>query len=507
MDQLTTLPDFGHLVGRMARDLAALLQISNAITSTRDLDLLQRRILELIFEVIPAENGAIVLRNQGDEGPHSVCSWSRHFETPQEIRIHEDIVRQAIWERGVVQCSAVSEFNDTESVLCLPLVAVERVIGVIYLSSPEAESPFCDDHVHFLTAATQIASVPLEYILSLDALKNHRPRLKPGGTTAQLLGTSPQVKAVMEFVRRVSDSDSTVLIMGESGTGKELVARAIHESGPRSHQPFVAINCAAIPEALLETELFGHEKGAFTGATSVKTGKFEDAKHGTIFLDEIGELAPILQAKLLRVLQQRQFERLGGHRSLEFNARVLAATNRNLEAAIKAGEFRQDLFYRLNVVAVTIPPLRERREDIPLLALHFADKYSGKSKRPFKGISRQARALLMQYSWPGNVRELESAMEHALIMGIAEEILPEDLPGSICAEQNTRLIGTQYREVIDQTRKDLILCAIREANGNFPEAARLLNIHPKYLHRLARKLNLQSDTRLVQFQSKKEQLG
>lgn len=507
VDQLTTLPDFGHLVGRMARDLAALLQISNAITSTRDLDLLQRRILELIFEVIPAENGAIVLRNQGDEGPHSVCSWSRHFETPQEIRIHEDIVRQAIWERGVVQCSAVSEFNDTESVLCLPLVAVERVIGVIYLSSPEAESPFCDDHVHFLTAATQIASVPLEYILSLDALKNHRPRLKPGGTTAQLLGTSPQVKAVMEFVRRVSDSDSTVLIMGESGTGKELVARAIHESGPRSHQPFVAINCAAIPEALLETELFGHEKGAFTGATSVKTGKFEDAKHGTIFLDEIGELAPILQAKLLRVLQQRQFERLGGHRSLEFNARVLAATNRNLEAAIKAGEFRQDLFYRLNVVAVTIPPLRERREDIPLLALHFADKYSGKSKRPFKGISRQARALLMQYSWPGNVRELESAMEHALIMGIAEEILPEDLPGSICAEQNTRLIGTQYREVIDQTRKDLILCAIREANGNFPEAARLLNIHPKYLHRLARKLNLQSDTRLVQFQSKKEQLG
>ena len=506
MDQLTTLPDFGHLVGRMARDLAALLQISNAITSTRDLDLLQHRILELIFEVIPAERGAILLRNQGEEGPHSICSWSRQFESQQEVRIHEDVVRRAIWERGVIQCGADSDFGDTESVLCLPLVAVERVIGVIYLSSPETDSPFCDDHVHFLTAATQIASVPLEYILSLDALKNHKPRLKTPDSSGHILGSSAQVRAVMEFIRRVSGSDSTVLIMGESGTGKELVARAIHDSGPRSDQPFVAINCAAIPEALLETELFGHERGAFTGATSVKTGKFEDAKNGTIFLDEIGELAPVLQAKLLRVLQQRQFERLGGHRSLDFHARVLAATNRNLEAAIKAGEFRQDLFYRLNVVAVTIPPLRERREDIPLLALHFADKYAGKSKRPFKGISRPARALLMQYSWPGNVRELESAMEHALIMGIADEILPEDLPGSIGAEQNTRLTGTRYREVIDQTRKEVILCAIREANGNFPEAARLLSIHPKYLHRLARKLNLQSDTRLLQFQSKKEQM-
>jgi transcriptional regulator with PAS, ATPase and Fis domain len=307
------------------------------------------------------------------------------------------------------------------------------------------------------------------------------------------VGESRQMQQVGEFISRVSQSDATVLIRGESGTGKEVVARAIHQSSPRAGRPFVAINCAAIPEALLESELFGHEKGAFTGAAVTKKGKLEAAEDGTVFFDEIGELAPLLQAKLLRVLQQREFERLGGTRSIAFTARVLAATNKNLEQAIKSGEFRRDLYYRLNVVAVTVPALREHRDDISLLALYFAGKYAAKSKRPFKGISRDARALLMNYSWPGNVRELENAIEHAIVLGLTEEILPEDLPAAILEEESPGLTGPRYHAVLNQAKRGMVQDALREGGGSYPEAARLLGIHPKYLHRLARNLKLKPE--------------
>jgi Nif-specific regulatory protein len=297
---------------------------------------------------------------------------------------------------------------------------------------------------------------------------------------------------VTDFIGRVAKGDSTVLIRGESGTGKELVARAIHANSLRPSKPFVAINCAAIPETLLESELFGHEKGAFTGAAATKKGKFESAEDGTLLLDEIGEMAPLLQSKLLRVLQQREFERLGGTRLLPFNARVIAATNKNLEQAIKAGEFRQDLYYRLNVVSVSLPPLREHREDIPTLALHFANKFAAKSKRGFKGISPEARSLLMQYSWPGNIRELENAIEHAIVLGLTDEILPEDLPEALLEEQSSEVAAALYHNTLNQTKKQLVITAMDEAKGNHIEAAKLLGIHPKYLHRLIKNLNLRS---------------
>ena len=248
------------------------------------------------------------------------------------------------------------------------------------------------------------------------------------------------------------------------------MARSVHAQSLRPEKPFVAINCAAIPDALLESELFGHEKGAFTGAAGLRKGKFEAAEDGTLFLDEIGEMAPVLQAKLLRVLQQREFERLGGNRLLPFNARVVAATNKNLEQAIKAGEFRQDLYYRLNVVSVVLPPLREHREDIPSLALYFAGKYAAKCKRGFKGIDAEARALLMRYSWPGNVRELENAIEHAMVMGLTDEILPEDLPNGLLEEQSAELAG-RYHNTLNQTKKQLVLTALDEAHGSPVEAA------------------------------------
>ncbi len=333
----------------------------------------------------------------------------------------------------------------------------------------------------------------MENIIALAELGSENQRLKEQIFSTKLIGESRQMQKVENFISRVAAGDVTVLIRGESGTGKELVARSIHQNSPRADRPFVAINCAAIPEALLESELFGHEKGAFTGAVVMKKGKLEAAEDGTLLLDEIGELAPVLQAKLLRVLQQREFERLGGTRVLKFAARVIAATNKDLEKAIKSGEFRQDLYYRLNVVSVTVPPLRERREDIPLLALYFAARYAAKSKRPFKGISGDARAMLMNYSWPGNVRELENAIEHAIVLGLSDEILTDDLPIAVLEEQDAGVNGPRYHSVLNNTKKELILEALRNASGSFPEAAKLLGIHPKYLFRLVRNLKLRTE--------------
>jgi transcriptional regulator with GAF, ATPase, and Fis domain len=489
------LPEFGVEVGRMARDLAALFRINNIINSIRDTALLQRELLRLIFEVIPAEHGAVVLLTDLDEEPSSICTWHRKSDTEEPIEVNRDLVHRAIWERSAVFTAALDS-SETQNVLCLPLVAVERTIGVIYLTSLHPAPPFREDHIHFLDSVSHIAAVTLENILALDALRSENLQLKaelnPG---SKLVGESRQIRQVEEFISRVAPSNSTVLIRGESGTGKEVVARAIHQSSPRPDRPFIAVNCAAIPETLFESELFGYEKGAFTGAVGMRKGKLEAADDGTLFLDEIGELPPPMQAKLLRVLQQKEFERVGGTRSISFKARVLAATNKNLEQAIKSGEFRQDLYYRLNVVSVVVPPLREHCDDIPLLALYFAAKYAEKGNRPFKGISREARRFLMGYSWPGNVRELENAIEHAIVLGLTEEILPEDLPNGPLEEQSAGPGGARYHDVLNQAKKELILSSLREAKGSFPEAARLLGIHPKYLHRLVRNLNLKSEMR------------
>ncbi len=478
----------GDEAGRMARDLEALLRISNVTHSIRDLAQLQRELLRLIFEVIPADRGAIVLVTDLDEQPQSICSWSRKGGDEEPIRIQRDLVHRALWERSVIHANAAPPPGEAQNIVCVPLESAEKTLGVLYLTS--SGTAFGDDHFHFLNSVSRIAAITLENRLMLDALSSENQSLKEQIHTSELVGETRQIGLVKEFIARVARGDSTVLIRGESGTGKELVARAIHRQSARAERPFVAINCAAIPESLLESELFGHEKGAFTGAAGTKKGKLEVAEDGTLFFDEIGELAPSLQAKLLRVLQQREFERVGGTRCLSFAARVLAATNRNLETAIKSGEFRQDLYYRLNVVSVTVPPLREHRDDIPLLALYFAAKYAARSKRPCKGISRDARKLLMSYSWPGNVRELENAIEHAIVLGLSEEILREDLPTAILEEQSTAVADARYHVVLNQTKKELIASALREAGGNYPQAARALGIHQKYLHRLARSLKI-----------------
>jgi transcriptional regulator with GAF, ATPase, and Fis domain len=271
-----------------------------------------------------------------------------------------------------------------------------------------------------------------------------------------------------------------------------LIARALHQGSERRDHHFIAVNCAALSENLFESELFGHEKGAFTGAIALKKGRFELAEGGTIFLDEVGELALSLQAKLLRVLQQREFERVGGTQVHSLDIRVIAATNRDLQEDVREGKFREDLLYRLNVVTLDSPSLREHKEDIPLLARYFLERSAQRCKRHMVGISKEAEEILLQYSWPGNVRELENAMERAVVLGVSDTVLPEDLPEALL-ESAPQESGAKYHSSLGQAKREAILNAYVEGGGDYKQAARLLGLHPNYLLRLVRNLNLREE--------------
>jgi transcriptional regulator with PAS, ATPase and Fis domain len=306
-----------------------------------------------------------------------------------------------------------------------------------------------------------------------------------------IVGNSPAMREVDRLTRLVAPSRASVLLVGETGTGKEVIARAIHQLSPRADGPYVRVNCGALSESLLESELFGHVKGAFTGAIDNKTGRFEAAHGGTIFLDEISSMSPKLQVKLLRVLQERELERVGESRTIRVDTRVIAATNQLLEDEIEAGRFRDDLYYRLNVVPIFLPPLRERREDIPALARFFLEKYSEENRRETPELTTDVVKTLLNYDWPGNVRELENAIERAVVLGSTELILAEDLPDSILEE--TAASGqpvSALHDGIREAKKLLIERAIEQANGNYTDAARILGVHPNHLFRLIRTLNL-----------------
>jgi DNA-binding NtrC family response regulator len=303
----------------------------------------------------------------------------------------------------------------------------------------------------------------------------------------QLVGASEPIRQVLDFVRKVADSDSTVMIQGESGTGKELVARMLHFNSLRRDRPLVPVNCGAIPENLLESELFGHEKGAFTGATHTRMGRFELANGGTIFLDEIGEMSLPLQVKLLRVLQERAFERVGGNRTIQVDVRIVAATNQDLEALVEERRFRQDLFYRLNVIPIVIPPLRDRRSDIPLLIDHFLARFNQTKHTHITGISHEALRLLSQYDWPGNIRELENLVERMAVLKKQGELSVSDLPEKIARkpqslepkEQFIRFTedGINLMREVEQYENHLIIEALRKANGVTTRAAQLLQLN------------------------------
>ena len=308
-----------------------------------------------------------------------------------------------------------------------------------------------------------------------------------------IIGDSGRMQEVLSLVRRVAPSDATVLIRGESGTGKELIARAIHHASPRAAGPLVAVNCAALPEGLLESELFGHEKGAFTGAAASRKGRFELADGGSIFLDEIGDLPLHLQVKLLRVLQERQFERVGGTRTIPVDVRVLAATHRNLEALVREGRFRDDLYYRINVVTLLLPPLRERREDLPPLIEHFLTRFAGKNDKTIRGLTREARDALLRYDYPGNVRELENLIERAVVLTRDEVIGKSDLPLTLDEQTAESDAPAGLVAAVDGLERRMIRDALSRAGGVQTRAAELLGISERVLRYKLRKYGLAGD--------------
>ena len=362
--------------------------------------------------------------------------------------------------------------------------------GVLYLTGSRPTTKFTDGSLQLVAAIGTVGGLALDRVRHLDSLRAENTRLRAEATIqSNLVGESPAMQRVYRFIGRVSHTDATVLLRGESGTGKELVANALHLNSARARGPFVAINCAALPEGLLESELFGHERGAFTGAVTQQRGRLELAHGGTVFLDEVGELAPALQAKLLRVLQDQVVERLGARRGTRIDVRVIAATNRDLEAALKSGAFREDLYYRLNVVSLSVPALRDRRDDLPLLASYFVRQHASRCKRQVKGISPDSRKLFIAYDWPGNVRELSNAIERAVVLGSQDVILPEDLPENLL-EAAHPADGRGFHGLVADRKRDLIREALDKAGGNVAQAARDLGLQPTYLHRLIRNLGI-----------------
>jgi DNA-binding NtrC family response regulator len=312
-----------------------------------------------------------------------------------------------------------------------------------------------------------------------------------------VIGESPVMTEVLDKVRQVAPSASTVLIQGESGTGKELIAKAIHQLSRRAQAPLVTVHCAALPPTLLESELFGHEKGAFTGAHERRVGRFEQANGGTLFLDEVGEFEASLQVKLLRVLGERTFERLGSNKTLKVDVRLVAATNKNLEELVKAGKFREDLYYRLNVVPVFLPPLRERMSDLPLLARAFLKEFAAQNEKTVNEIAPEALEVMMNYSWPGNVRELRTALEHAVVLCRGEIILPRDLPATVrgirpgLAEGAAKRLLEQGDLTMEEAEKQLVIRALAETGGNRTAAAKKIGISRRTLHRKLHEYHLE----------------
>jgi DNA-binding NtrC family response regulator len=306
-----------------------------------------------------------------------------------------------------------------------------------------------------------------------------------------VVGKSEKMNQAVETAKKVAASKATVLLLGESGTGKEIFARAIHNWSERKDQPFVAINCVGLSKELLESELFGHEKGSFTGADQLKKGKMELANGGTVFLDEVGDVSQELQTKLLRFLQEREFDRVGGVKPIHVDVRIIAATNRDLEVAVKEGRFREDLFHRLNVVPIMLPPLRERREDISALARHFLQRFAKEVKKNSTEISAEALGKLSAYDWPGNVRELANVIERAVVLGQGSEIVPHDLPSRIAAVQpDSQPDNLPYRDAMEVYRKQLVMRALAQTQGNRAAAARALGLHEKYFLRLLKSLRI-----------------
>jgi Nif-specific regulatory protein len=459
----------------------SLLFLFRALASSEgDKHILQTQILRLVADLIPHGKGMLFTGGTVAE------LLALYAQSTAEFQGDVSAALSHVCEEGA--------FSDASSLLvAVPLYLSGNLFGAIVVRLNEPERPHLAAHLETLTAISALASVGFEANREVETLRAEnkflQQQIAPSGG---IVGVSPLLRRLMERVERVAPHDTTVLITGESGTGKELIARALHDRSNRRDRPFIPVNCAALTESLFESELFGHEKGSFTGAAGMKPGLFELAQGGTIFLDEIGELMPAFQVKFLRVLQQREFFRVGGTQARSLDVRVIAATNRDLGQDVSEGRFREDLYHRLNVVALESPALRDRKDDIPQLAQYFLQRFAEKSKRAVKGLSPEALETIMAYNWPGNVRELENAMERAVVLGDSDWVLPEDLPDPLLAIAPASL-SSKYEASIVGAKREAILDAYKQAKGDYRGAAKILNLHPNYLLRLVRNLGLRDE--------------
>ncbi len=486
-----------------SKRLTALLEVSQALGSTLDTRAAVEKVLEILDRELGMKRGAIaVLEGEGDLKIQYAYGLSEGERQRGRYRVDEGITGKVVASGRPIVVPQVSKEplflyrvrrrapDKEESFICVPIKDRRKTIGALSITYPFKQNRNYEDSVQLLTIVTSMISQSLRLA---QLVERERAQLQDENALLKrelqqkydfrnIIGTSKEMRDVYEQVAQVAHTGTTVLIRGESGTGKELVAHAIHYNSPRSSKPFVKVNCAALPESLIESELFGHEKGAFTGAVARKRGRFELAEAGTLFLDEIGDLSPAMQVKLLRVLQEREFERVGGTETLKVNVRLIAATNVDLEQAVSDGRFRSDLYYRLNVFSIYLPPLRERRTDILLLADHFLEKYSGQNGKRIKRISTPAIDMLMSYHWPGNVRELENVVERATLVCEGNVIHGYNLPPTLQTAEGS---GTVTKMSLDQAvgsfEKDMIQDALKTARGNRARAARLLDTTERIL--------------------------
>jgi len=502
------------MAGRSSKELHVIQEISQALGRATSLSRGLDSVVESLAREMKMERGTISLLRPGSRELHIAAA---HGLTEDQKRsglyqLGEGVTGQVVASGEPVVVPRVSKepqfLNRTGArkdlpdvaFLCVPILEGDRPIGALSVDrSPRASNAF-DEDVRFLASVASLLGLFVRLQRRPDAARARRGDPDDPAASApegrvqfkNIIGNSARMQELFRMTDQVARSDATVLLRGESGTGKELVAAAIHHLSGRATRPFVRVNCAVLPETLIESELFGHERGAFTGAMERKKGRFEIAGDGTIFLDEIGELSPPTQAKLLRVLQEREFERVGGTQTLKCSARILAATNKDLEAGVASGAFRDDLYYRLNVVSIHLPPLRDRKSDIPILGEYFLERSAAANKKPARRFSPGALELLMAYPWPGNVRELENAVERAVLVCTGPTLYPYHLPPNIQASGRGKGHAPSLRTAVAQLERELLSEALANADGNQSRAARLLGISERMVRYKTRKYHLQS---------------
>ena len=476
----------------MSRNLfKATLEITQVFNTVHEPLPLLEQVMDIIMETLGAQRGFILLKEEGKTELQPVVARNISHQTIESIRSISTSVVNRVLQSGEAVTSIDAQTDERfagaqsiimqniHSVLCSPLRKGEEIIGAIYLDSQVGVTEFDAESLDFLEAISDQIIVALENIKAYQKLAEENRELKrkitPRTLFPEIIGNSPAIQQVFQLIESVADSDATVLIEGESGTGKELVARALHYHSHRADKPFIPIFCGSLTESLLESELFGHRKGAFTGAIENKPGLFEEADGGTLFLDEIGDISKNIQTKLLRVLQEGEIKRVGDSQIRKVNVRIISATNKDLWEEVQAGNFREDLYYRLNVINIKMPPLRARKEDIPLLAEHFLKKYTEKNRKSVLRFTPEAMKLLMDYDWPGNIRELENTIERAVILARGTEITPDLI--DLRKRKSFSLVGKTLKEI----EKEAVLQTLEMTGYNRTKTAEILGVSRRWL--------------------------